>query len=129
MQIEDAGRHPGRAWQRIPAPGAATQRPLQQVSPVAQISPSTRQAGNSWQVVRPPSLGPVQLRPQHSSALAQGSPAGRQSGRLTHIPAMHTPLQQSCGARHGSRAARQAGLEQAPPAHPSEQQAPANVHA
>jgi hypothetical protein len=106
--------------------GIAAQRPLQHESPIAQISPSARHAGNSWQTIMPPpSPGAAQVRPQQSSFLAHGSPAGRQSGTGAQAPAMQVPAQQSCATVHGAPIVAHAGPPHSPPEHDSAQQAPA----
>jgi hypothetical protein len=102
------------------------QRPLQQVSPIVQVSPSTRHAARIWHTSTP-LLSPrsAQTRPQHSSAFAHDSPAGRQSGTVAHMPPMQTPLQQSGASALGWPTAPQAGPPQAPPVQASEQHVPA----
>src|SRR6185295_20217072 len=67
----------------------------------------------------------AQARPQQSSLLAHGSPAGRQSALIAQIPPMHVPPQQSWAVMHGSPAGAQAAPPQRPPAQPSAQHAPA----
>src|SRR6266496_4256224 len=101
------------------------QRPLQQVSPIAQVSPSTRHAASSWQTRMLLSPRGAQVRPQHSSLLAHGSPAGRQSGVAAHVPAMQAPLQQSWANTQGCPAAAQPTPPQTPPAQPRAQHVPA----
>ena len=119
MHSASAGRQPGSAWQRMPPPGATVQRPLQQASPVAQVSPSTRHPASSTQVMTPLSLRSAQPRPQHSSAFMQVSPAGRQSAAIAHMLPMQVPLQQSCAAAQGPSGARCSSRRaQTPAAHP-----------
>src|SRR5436190_5587973 len=103
------------------------QRPLQQVSPIANVSPSTRHAVSSWQTRTLLSPRGAQVRPQHSSLLAHGSPAGRQSGGAAHVPAMQAPLQQSWATMQGWPADAQPTPPQIPAAQPSAQQVPAAV--
>ena len=99
----------------MPPPGAAVQRPLQQASPVAQVSPSTRHPASSTQVMTPLSLRSAQPRPQHSSAFMQVSPAGRQSAAIAHMlrhaSAAAAVLSGDAGASRGAaaRAAANAG--------------------
>src|SRR6185436_14779468 len=75
-----------------------------------------------------PLSGAMQARPQQSSPLAHGSPAGRQSGIGMHIPAMQFPLQQSWATAHGLPAGTQLAPPQTPPLHASAQHAPAAAH-
>ena len=72
-----------------------------------------------------PLSGATQARPQQSSLLAHGSPAGRQPGMDAHIPAMQVPLQQSCATVHGLPVGAQLAPPQTPPLHASAQHAPA----
>jgi hypothetical protein len=85
----------------MPAPGIVAHRPLQQASPVAQVSPSTRHPGKSSQVATPLSPRDTQVRPQQSSAFMHTSPAARHPVAIAHIPIVQTPLQQLCAPAHG----------------------------
>jgi len=101
------------------------QRPLQHVSPIVQVSPSTRQAGSNWHAGMAPSGAP-QERPQQSSFFAHGSPAGRQAGIPgAHMPAIQLPPQQSGAASQGAPAGAQLTPPQTPPVQASAQQTPA----
>ena len=113
--------------------GSAAQRPFvqepeQQSTPLAQISPVTRQASSS-------AHRPFEHTcPQHSGLPLQLSPAGAQPGAFMHVPFVHVFEQQSTSCTHDvPETAHTGSLAQLPlvpsgAKHASEQHAPANEH-